>query len=180
MGDLNISAKAAAHATRGSAPLMERFVRAFQDQGGDVGNWYTIGARHVQHATAARGRSPTSSNNPNSPKAVAFRNLRAGDDAEPPPPPPPTQDIVVSAPERDGARGQQRVVHREARGRSRPRTSRQPRQGHRRRRRPVDDDDLADVHAGQLERRADRDSSPPPRTPTLPSGTATFTLSAGD
>lgn len=93
MGELNIDAKAAAHNDTRMGDLMERFVRAFQDQAGVVAPWYTVGARRFDLPSGA-WTVTDNLNRPNSPKAVAFRNLRAGATD---PEPSPAQDIVLSS-----------------------------------------------------------------------------------
>jgi hypothetical protein len=83
MGGLNTSAKAGAHRDLRMMPLMDRFVRAFEDQGGVVANWYTLGARQFNTPDGAWGLTDGLAN-VLSPKAREFRVLRGVPDPERP------------------------------------------------------------------------------------------------
>jgi hypothetical protein len=90
-GPFNIQAKRSANLDPRVRPLIERFVDAFHDQGGDLANWYTLGARSF--STSFGTWSITESlSTLNQPKEQAFRALRGLPPTVSPPgsTPPPT------------------------------------------------------------------------------------------
>ena len=93
-GKNNVTAKAEASRDPRMKGLMERFVRAFQDQAGVEANWYTVGAR-TYVSTTGTWSVTESLGSLNTPKIQGFRALRGLTTTTPPPPPPPTPTGTV-------------------------------------------------------------------------------------
>ena len=102
-GGLNTGAKADAHRDRRMTGLMERFVRAFESQGGVIAPWYTIGARAFNTNSGA-WTVTDGLDNLRSPKAEAFRAIRGvslpplGTVPPPTPEPEPTPEPTPNPP----------------------------------------------------------------------------------
>jgi hypothetical protein len=75
MGSRNIQAKADASNDPRMSGLMQRFMKAFLDQGGDSAQWFRLGAQNY-NTTSGTWAVTTDLNNVNSPKQQGFRILR--------------------------------------------------------------------------------------------------------
>jgi hypothetical protein len=92
-GPFNVDAKRSANLDPRIGPLVERFVDAFHGQGGDLANWYTLGARGFgsSFGTWSITESLAALNQP---KEQAFRALRG---LSPTPTPTPTATSLRSS-----------------------------------------------------------------------------------
>jgi hypothetical protein len=93
-GKNNVTAKAEASRDPRMKGLMERFVRAFQNQGGVEANWYTIGARTF-NSTSGTWTVTESLNSLNTPKIQGFRTLRGLSASAPTPTPTPSTTTTL-------------------------------------------------------------------------------------
>jgi hypothetical protein len=75
MGGLNVEAKAAASLDPQITSLMQRFVKAFESQGGDTALWFTLGA-NTYGQDAGTWAITNDLTNLNAPKEQGFRLLR--------------------------------------------------------------------------------------------------------